>query len=227
MEKDLLISPEEFLKAGLHIGTKYKTKGMVKYIYKTRKDGLKVLAIETISKKLAKLAKILAKYESPKVAIVGRRIFASKPINKFCEITGMKPFIGRFIPGTFTNKSAKLFFEPDMVLIAESNIDKQAITEAKQLNIPVVSFSSTNNFTENIDFVVPANNKGRKSLAMLFWLLARQIQLEQGIIKTKIDFKHTVESFEFKGKTRNTGKKNFRGGPPGRGRRPSFNSRPR
>ena len=107
MSKFLLLSPEEFLKSGIHIGTKYKTKGMKKYIYSTRKDGLKVLSIETISDKIQDLAKMLANYEPNEVVVVGKRVFASTAIKRFCEITGMIPKIGRFLPGTFTNSSTK------------------------------------------------------------------------------------------------------------------------
>jgi len=195
MSKDLLLSPEEFLKSGIHIGTRYKTKGMKRYIYNVRKDGLKVLAIETISDRIKHAAKILAEYEPQDIVIVGRRSFASTPIKKFCDATGMKCIVGRFIPGTFTNTTEEDFYEPKIIFITESNIDKQAIMEAKELNIPVIGFSSTNNFTENIDFVIPANNKGSKSLATLFWLLAREYQLVKGIIKTRQDFKTKVDDY--------------------------------
>ena len=202
MAKSLLMSPEEFLRSGVHIGTRYKTKGMVKYIYSTRKDGLKVLSIETISDKIRLAAKFLANYDPKEVVVVGRRVFASKPIEKFCEITGMIPKTGRFIPGTFTNTDTKGFVEPKLVLITESNLDRQAIKEAKALDIPVIAFSSTNNFTHDIDFIIPANNKGAKSLATLYWLLAREYLLAKGIIKTRSEFTHKIEEFEYKGKVR-------------------------
>ena len=221
MAKDLLMSPEEFLKSGIHIGTRYKTKGMKKYIYNQRRDGLKVLAIETISDKVKAASKLLAQYEPEEIVVVGRRVFASKAITKFCDVTGCTAKTGRFIPGTFTNTDSKTFIEPSIVLITESNLDKQAIKEAKTLNIPVISFSSTNNFTENIDLVIPANNKGGKSLATLYWLLAREFLIAKGVIKTKQDYKSRNEEFEFKGKTKAKPRDNRRGGnnrrPPQRG----------
>ncbi len=222
MGKDLLLSPEEFLKSGIHIGTRFKTKGMKKYIYSSRKDGLKVLAIETISDRIKLAAKIIANYEPSKVAIVGRRVFAKTAIELFCKVTDTKPVIGRFIPGTFTNTDSKTFMEPELIVVTESNLDKQAIAEAKDLDLPVIGFCSTNNFTENIDLIVPANNKGKKSVATLFWLLAREVQLEKGIIKTRQEFTSNVDDFEFKGKekrspsaqTKRGPRRFFRRGPP-------------
>lgn len=226
MAKDLLMTPEEFLKSGVHIGTRYKTGGMKKFIYSVRKDGLKVLAIETISDRIKEAAEMIAKYDPEKVVVVGRRLFASTPIKKFSEIIGAKPLIGRFIPGTFTNTSAKRFIEPDLVILTESNLDAQAVLECKKLVIPTIAFSSTNNFTEDINFIIPSNNKGRKSLAVLYWLLAREVQFIKGIIKSRSEFTHKVDDFEFKGKEKPTshlnmgGKKGKKGGNARRG----FNS---
>jgi len=212
MSKDLLLTPEEFLKSGIHIGTRYKTKGMKNYIYNTRRDGLKVLAIETISDRIKLAAKIIAGYEPSKVVIVGRRIFALTAIEEFCKITGTKSITGRFIPGTFTNTESKTFIEPELVIVTESNIDKQAVQEAKNINVPVIAFSSTNNFTENIDLLIPANNKGKKSLAVLFWLLAREVQFVKGVIKTRQEFTHKSDDFEFKGKEKRVVVPQQRGG---------------
>ena len=183
MGKDLLITPEEYLKSGIHIGTRYKSKGMRKYIFKLRKDGLKVFSIETIDEKIRYLAKILTNYDMDKVVVVGRRIFAKTAIEKFCKIIGAKPYIGRFIHGQFTNPQMRNFFEPQLIFVVESNLDKQAVKEAEVIDVPVVSLSSANNSLTNIDYTVPCNNKGKKSIAVIFWLLAREYQIAKGIIK--------------------------------------------
>lgn len=219
MSKDLLISPEEYLKSGIHIGTRYKAKTMNKYIYKLRKDGLKVFSIEDIDEKIRYLAKFFANYDMENVAIVGRRIFAKTAIEQFCKITGAKPYVGRFVPGLFTNAQNRTFFEPELVFITESNLDKQAIMEAKIINVPVIGLSSANNSAKNVDFVVPCNNKGKKSIALLFWLLAREYQLIKGIIKSRDDFKYKVDDFEYKGKVKvykqeNTSRRSMRGRAP-------------
>jgi small subunit ribosomal protein S2 len=200
MGKDLLITPEEYLKSGIHIGTRYKSKGMRKYIYKLRKDGLKVFSIETIDDKIRLLAKFLANYEPEGIAVVGRRIFAKTAIEHFSKIIGAKSYTGRFIPGKFTNPQIKGFYEPRMVFIIESSLDKQAVHEAVNLDIPVVSLSSANNSLTNVDYTVPCNNKGKKSIALIFWLLTREYQMAKGIIKSREEFSHKVEEFEYTGK---------------------------
>lgn len=220
MAKDLLVTPEEYLKSGIHIGTRFRSKGMKKYIYKQRKDGLKVFSIETIDDRLRLLAKFLANYDIEKVAVVGRRIFTKTAIEKFCSIVGAKAYTGRFVPGQFTNPKAKDFFEPELVFVVESSLDKQAVLEAKKIFVPVVALSSANNKLTNIDFVVPCNNKGKKSIGLIFWLLAREYQLAKGIIKSRDDFMHKPEEFEYSGKVKVARK--FlarRGRRPRRGRR--------
>ena len=47
-QESLLIDSNEYLKAGIHIGTKFKTKYMANFIYKTRPDGLSVLNLKKI-----------------------------------------------------------------------------------------------------------------------------------------------------------------------------------
>jgi len=202
MSKELLITPEEYLRSGIHIGTRFKTKGMRKFIYKLRKDGLKVFSIEDIDDRIRLFAKFLAGYDAARIAVVGRRAFAQTAIEQFCKIVGARPFVGRFIPGLFTNPNIKGFFEPQLVFVCESNLDKQAISEAQKVNVPVISLSSANNSLVDVDFTIPCNNKGKKSLALIFWLLAREYQFIKGIIKSRDDFKHKVEEFEFSGKER-------------------------
>lgn len=200
MSKELLLSPEEFLKSGIHIGTKYKSKGMQKFIYSNKKDRLKVLSIEDISDRIRLAVNLLKDYEPDKVMVIGRRIYATKPITVFANIFGFKSNVGRFVPGTFTNTTKKGFVEPSIIFVAEPDLDHQAIKEAKELNIPVIALCTTQNKTEYVDFIIPCNNRGRKSLATIYWLLARELMLAKGMIKSRAEFKKRVEDFEYKPK---------------------------
>jgi small subunit ribosomal protein S2 len=74
--------------------------------------------------------------------------------------------------------------------------DAQALHEAENIGIPVIGLCDTNNETKYLDLVIPTNNKGRRALALVYWLLTRAILKEQGKIKTYNDFKPTVEDFE-------------------------------
>jgi small subunit ribosomal protein S2 len=106
--------------------------------------------------------------------------------------------LGRFMPGTLTNPSLPYYIEPRLVLISDPQVDAQAITEATNAGIPVIGVSNTDNITSKIDLVIPANNRGRKSLATIYWLLAREILLEKGEIKNDEQMKYEIDDFETK-----------------------------
>jgi len=105
--------------------------------------------------------------------------------------------VGRFIPGTFTNPESEHFMEPKLLFVVDPNIDRQAILEAKKIRIPIVGLATTSSNVRNIDLVVPFNNKGRKSVALFFWLLNRQLQLKNGFIKLEDDFTYKLEDFVY------------------------------
>jgi small subunit ribosomal protein S2 len=54
----------------------------------------------------------------------------------------------------------------------------------------------TNNETKFIDYIIPTNNKGRRALALIYWLLTRAILREQGKIASDEEFTASVEYFE-------------------------------
>jgi len=74
--------------------------------------------------------------------------------------------------------------------------DWQALKESVSIGIPVMSLCDSNNETKFIDWVIPVNNKGRKSLALVYWLLAREVLKARGKIKSDEEFKLAVEDFE-------------------------------
>ncbi|MCD6522899.1 MAG: 30S ribosomal protein S2 [Candidatus Diapherotrites archaeon] len=199
-QEEYLVPIDEYLKAGIHIGSQYKTGDMRPYIYKTRQDGLHVLDIKTIDKRIRLAANFLANYEPSKILVVAGRVYARTPARRFAENVGCLLSTKRFVPGTLTNPNNPNFVEPDVVLVSDPGVDRQVIREAKKVRIPVVAFCDTNNLLKNIDFCVPLNNKGKKALALAYWLLARELMLKKGIISNRTDFRETLESFEASGK---------------------------
>ncbi len=198
MTEKTLVDSEKYLKSGAHIGTRYKSGDMRKYIFKIRKDNLNVMDIQTLDERIRASAKFLAQFSPGRIAVVSRRLYGRTPAMTFAQSIGAKEFTGRFVPGTFTNYTNSKFFEPQVVFVVEPEQDGQAIEEARKINVPVVAVVSTNNSIRNVDMAIPANNKGRKSLALVFWLLAREFLKEKKLIEDDSGFTKTVEDFEYK-----------------------------
>lgn len=197
MATEFLIPQEKYLESGAHIGTRTKNGSMREYIYKARDDGLHVINLRKLDEKLRSAIELLGKYPVNKVYLVGSKDNAKGPIAKAAELTGFQGLTGRFAPGTFTNPLRAGFKEPEIVFIVDPGVDKQAVRESATLNIPIVALCDTNNSTRFIDVVVPTNNKGRKSLALMFWIMAREILKKQGKIAGDGEFK--LESIDFEG----------------------------
>ena len=193
---DLLVAQEDYLSAGVHIGTKTKTGSMREYIYKARSDGLHVLDLKKMNDKISAAASFLAKYKPQDVYVVGSKDNAYNPIQKFCEVLGTNALNGRFTPGRFTNPSRLDFCEPKLVVVVDPAIDKQAVKEAFNINVPVIALCDTNNIGKGVDIIIPINNKGRKSIALVFWAIAREVSRLKGEISKKEDFAVQLKDFE-------------------------------
>lgn len=195
---ELLIPLDKYLAAGLHIGTQQKTKDMERYIYRVRADGLYVLDVRKTNDRIVAAGKFLAKYDPDDILVVSTRQYGQAPVKKFGQITGAKTIPGRFIPGTLTNPNYAKFIEPKVLVVTDPRSDSQAIIEARQIGIPVVALCDTENLFGNVDIVVPVNNKGRKAIALVYWLLARQTLRGRGVIAEDQDLDIPPTDFELK-----------------------------
>lgn len=194
MPTRLLIPREDYLVSGIHIGMKLRTEDMKEFIYKIRPDGLAVLNLGKIDERIRIAAKFLAKFK--RIIIAGKKTPVGEGIKKFAELINADAVVSRFLPGTLTNPSFRKYFEADVILIVDPMIDHQALQEAVKARVPVIAICNTFNETRDIDLIIPANNKGKKALAMLFWLLAREILKEREEIKSDKEFKYKIEDFE-------------------------------
>ena len=195
---ELLIPLDRYLAAGLHIGTQQKTKDMERYIYRVRADGLYVLDVRKTNDRIMSAGKFLAKFDADDILVVSTRQYGQAPVKRFGELTGAKTIPGRFIPGTLTNPAYSKFIEPKVVVVTDPRSDSQAIIEAKQMGLPVVALCDTENLLGNVDIVVPVNNKGRKAIALVYWLLARQMLRAKGILGEDEDLDVEPTDFELK-----------------------------
>src|ERR687886_79771 len=159
------------LSTGIRVGTPVKTKYMTKFI---------------------------GRANISKVAVTSAREYGKTPVEKFCELTGATSIFGRFMPGTFTNPSLPKYMEPEIVIVTDPQADQQAVLEATRAGVPVIAISNSDNVTSKVDLVIPANNRGRKALATVYWLLAREVLKRQGTIKSDSEMRMSIDDFETK-----------------------------
>jgi small subunit ribosomal protein S2 len=196
VNENLLLPQEILLSAGVHIGTRIKTKDMEQFIYKVRPDGLFVLDMDQMNERVKVIAKFLSRLDLSKVCVASSKRYGRNPVEKFCDILGCKAYTGRFTSGTFTNPDYAEFFEPEAVIVTDSLADQQIVEEASLVGIPVIALCSTDNSLKDVDLAIPVNNKGRRSLAIVYWLLAREILREKGTLPASGEFGATIEDFE-------------------------------
>ena len=194
--KELLIDEDTFLTCGVHIGTKQKSKDMEPYVYKVRDDGLRILNVNMTSEKVVEASQFLKDFDPKDVLVVSARQYGWKPAKKFAESCGFECIAGRFTPGRLTNPEMRFFIEPKVIVLTDPAADAQAFREATNISIPVIAMCDSNNLTANVDIVIPGNNKGRRSLALIYWLLSREILRIRGELGADEDLEETIDDFE-------------------------------
>ncbi len=195
-EEHFLIPEDVYLINGAHIGTQQKSADMKEFIFKVRDDGLYVLDIKKTNERMKVAAKFLSRFEGSDILVCAARQYAQKPARVFSEQIGCDSLPGRFVPGTLTNPSLRDFREPKLLFVTDPAADAQALKEAVAVNIPVLGFCDANNDTRYVDVVVPANNKGRRSLGLIYWLLAREVLKGTGKIQKDEEYTLTIEDYE-------------------------------
>lgn len=193
--EDLLIDSNEYLKSGVHIGTKFKTKYMSNFIYKTRPDGLSVLNLKKIDERIRIAANMLAQYEPQDILMISRRENGWKGLKLLSKLTGIKVISGRYPPGILTNPNLESFTEPRIIFVCDPWPDKNAVDDAARRGIPIIALCDTNNQSNKIDLVVPCNNKGKKSVGIVFYLLAREYLRKKGILHSEETIKEAIDDF--------------------------------
>ncbi|MEA3254537.1 MAG: 30S ribosomal protein S2 [Candidatus Altiarchaeota archaeon] len=179
-EEELLVPLDDYLSNGIHVGLKYKTSDMREFIYKIRPDKLCVFDVRKIDDRIKVAAEFISRYNPEDILLVSNRMYGRKCIKKFAEYTGAKVITKRFVSGTLTNPNIETFIEPELIIITDPTVDQQAIKEASIAGITVVAICDTNSRLKNIDLVIPSNNKGKNSLALIYWILTREILKNRG-----------------------------------------------
>src|SRR5919112_1181925 len=186
------------LSTGIRVGTPIKTKFMSSFITRANPEGLYILDISKTLARIDVAAKFIGRVSISNVAVTSSREYGKTPVEKFCELTGARGIFGRFMPGTFTNPSLPKYLEPEIVIVTDPQADEQAVLESTRAGVPVIALSNSDNITSKVDIVIPTNNRGRKALATVYWLLTKEVLKKQGKIKSDSEMPLTIDDFEAK-----------------------------
>mmetsp|Transcript_10656 Transcript_10656/g.17779 ORF Transcript_10656/g.17779 Transcript_10656/m.17779 type:complete len:279 (+) Transcript_10656:87-923(+) len=172
---------QKMLACHVHIGTRNLDLSMEQYIWKRRADGIYLIDLKKTWEKLVLAARIIVAIEDPQdIVLVSARPYGQRAILKFAKYTGSMALAGRYTPGTFTNQIQRVFVEPRVLIVNDPRTDHQPLRESSYVNLPTIAFAHTDAQLRYVDCAIPANNKGKNAIGLMYWLLAREVLYLRG-----------------------------------------------
>ncbi len=178
---DMLIPLDEYVKAGIYLGTKVVTPDMRPFVYRRRADGLAIFNTDIIDEKLKEGIEFLSEFSPEDTILVCKRQAGWKAAEMFSRLTGIRVFTKKYPAGILTNIKLPDFFENKLTIVTDQWIDKNALNDTLKVRKKVLMICDTNNFSKGADQIIIGNNKSEKSLGVIFYLLARGYCKARGI----------------------------------------------
>lgn len=184
-EKDIL----RLIHSNCHLGSRNYNIQMKRFIHCVSREGVPVFKISETYNRIKLAARIIAGVEDlSEVFAISSRESGQRAVIKFasytkCSLTSSS----KWTNGSLTNYETKQYKQPKLLVIVDPYADYKAMKEASYTNIPVIALCNTHNKLKFVDVAIPCNNNSTSSIAMVFWLLTREVLILRGELEQTED----------------------------------------
>lgn len=184
-ERDIL----RLIHSKCHIGSKNYNSQMRRYISKIAKDGTTIFDVKQTYEKIKLAARaIVGIPQLADVYAISSRAHGQRAVMKFSKFTGCSVNNStKWTPGSLTNQETKQYKEPKLIIVADPHADFKAIKESSYVNVPVIALCDSHHSLKFVDIAIPCNTSTTQSVSMVFWMIAREINVLLGKINQEDD----------------------------------------